>query len=239
MIKEAIEKILSLAPVQVLQFDSRSYTSAGLHPVKIPVPEPIKTLTLTSIVDYLSSNFDGLNHEGLMIHINGHDQVSLLGQLGIDDFCERAYYMKATAIQSKFIFGQYIDLENFIIDMQAQFVQTDTTRKIMAIIGNLHDDHIKNISDDGITQKVTTKKGISLAGPEVNLPNPVRLQPFRTFAEIEQPESSYVLRLKSVPNCGPQCALFAAGGEAWKNETILRIKQWLVERVSKNVVVIA
>ena len=31
---------------------------------------------------------------------------------------------------------------------------------------------------------------------DVIVPNPVKLRPYRTFAEIEQPESSYVFRIK-------------------------------------------
>ena len=37
MIKEGIEKILSLAPVQQLPIDGREYTNQAIYPVKAPL----------------------------------------------------------------------------------------------------------------------------------------------------------------------------------------------------------
>jgi len=44
----------------------------------------------------------------------------------------------------------------------------------------------------------------------INLPNTVTLKPFRTFAEVSQPESEFVLRLKE----GNRVGLFEADGGA-------------------------
>lgn len=57
------------------------------------------------------------------------------------------------------------------------------------------------------------------------VPNPVYLKPFRTFTEITQPESAFVLRMRE--SGGIQVALFEADGGAWKNEAILAIKDYL------------
>jgi hypothetical protein len=54
------------------------------------------------------------------------------------------------------------------------------------------------------------------------VPNPIKLKPFRTFAEIEQPESEFILRLQD----GPRIALFAADGGKWKLEAINSIKKY-------------
>lgn len=60
------------------------------------------------------------------------------------------------------------------------------------------------------------------------MPNPVYLAPYRTFAEIEQPVSKFVFRMES----GPKAALFEADGGAWKNEAILKIKEYLQKELS-------
>ena len=50
---------------------------------------------------------------------------------------------------------------------------------------------------------------------DVLVPNPVKLQPFRTFHEISQPEIAFVFRMKNSQS-GVSCALFEADGGAWK-----------------------
>ena len=78
--------------------------------------------------------------------------------------------------------------------------------------------------DDGVTQQITAKTGIKLEN--VPVPNPVRLAAFRTFREVEQPESVYVLRLRRGPKL-PQVALFIADGDAWKLEAMTRVFDFL------------
>ncbi len=61
----------------------------------------------------------------------------------------------------------------------------------------------------------------------------VSLRPFRTFREIEQPESEFLFRMQSSGNgVPPMCALFEADGGAWRMEAIARIKTFLKEKTS-------
>jgi len=58
--------------------------------------------------------------------------------------------------------------------------------------------------------------------------NPIRLRPYRTFREIEQPASLFVLRLqKGRDGELPRAALFEADGGQWKLEACQAIKHWL------------
>ena len=61
---------------------------------------------------------------------------------------------------------------------------------------------------------------------DVIVPNPVKLRPYRTFAEIEQPESSYVFRIKDTDR-GPAFKLVEADGDLWKNDVMKKIKEYL------------
>lgn len=94
------------------------------------------------------------------------------------------------------------------------------------------DEAVKNVSDDGLTQTINVRAGITRVG-EVDVPNPVTLRPFRTFPEIEQPASQYVLRLRSGGKGGgpPECALFGVDSGLWEIEAIALIKSWLQERL--------
>ena len=79
--------------------------------------------------------------------------------------------------------------------------------------------------DDGVTQKATVKKGIN-GKEDAVVPNPVNLRPYRTFTEVEQPESEFVFRMKQSDHdvC---CALFEADGGAWKREAMKKVKEYL------------
>jgi hypothetical protein len=51
----------------------------------------------------------------------------------------------------------------------------------------------------------------------VDLPNPVRLRPYRTFPEVEQPASLYVMRAKSGQGQDvPSFALFEVEDPVWR-----------------------
>src|SRR5437870_4623366 len=74
---------------------------------------------------------------------------------------------------------------------------------------------------DGFSQTVTVKAGITRVEKAI-VPNPVTLIPFRTFREVEQPSSSFILRLTGGEK--PKAALFEADGGQWKLEAIKNIK---------------
>lgn len=66
-----------------------------------------------------------------------------------------------------------------------------------------------------------------LSGKETALvPNPVKLRPYRTFTEVEQPESEFVFRMKNYDG-SVGCAIFEADGGAWKNRAMKNIKEYL------------
>jgi hypothetical protein len=106
------------------------------------------------------------------------------------------------------------------------FVPDATTADIMRIVGNLTQGGETQHTDDGMTQRVTARAGVARV-EQVDLPNPVELRPYRTFMDIEQPASKFVLRIKADKDSGPKCALFEADGGAWKNTAIATIRKWL------------
>ena len=67
----------------------------------------------------------------------------------------------------------------------------------------------------------------------VALPNPVRLKPYRTFREVSQPGSLFVVRAKRADDGGlPKVALFEADGGKWKLEAIDNIRQYLTSKIA-------
>lgn len=96
----------------------------------------------------------------------------------------------------------------------------------------MRDEAIRTDEDDGITQTVTIKKGVTKS-VLATLPNPVTLAPYRTFAEVEQPPSQYVFRLQSGNGGVPSAALFEVKDTKWQLAAIASVKAWLSGKVGE------
>ena len=236
MIKEAIEKIESMASAVVTHVvGTRTYSSKPIHPVLEPSPKALSITTLTGLRDYLKADVDTLSPTELIIHVFDYENVALISRL-LEPWQTRDTLIAVKCDNLKFPFGQFMDVENFIIRLQSQFVQDEATATILKIVGNVTDSVVKQFNDDGVTQQATVKAGVSRV-ENIAVPNPVTLAPFRTFLEIEQPASKFVFRMRS-GNEAPACALFEADGGTWKNTATLRIKEWLADQI-KDIAIIA
>ena len=81
--------------------------------------------------------------------------------------------------------------------------------------------------DNGVSQSVEARQGIAL---KENIPVRPRvpLRPFRTFQEVEQPESEFLLRLNEEGSIG----LFEADGGMWKLAARQTIKAFLEDKLA-------
>lgn len=222
MIKEAINRILELAQIEQKEINGYIYTSKPMHMVKVPTPDPIKATTLTALVDYIKSSNTDVQIDGraLLIHVVSPWEIQLITSLRYD--AEREHFFTCSAMIPNIPFGRFIQAEEFNIMMQSSFVDNDDKAVILQVIGNIQEENVATIGDDGVTQSVVAKTGVSTKS-NVIVPNPVTLAPYRTFPEIKQPYSKFIFRMRQ----GAQAALFEADGGAWKNEAMQKIKEWL------------
>lgn len=221
-----IQKIIDLANIQRFEIDGREFTSKAIYPVKEPAVACLSCHTLTGLVDF----FDSLSPEDqgrVMFLIEDYNQVYIVSDVfGTEK--QREFFISAKAYEQKERFDEYMGHEDFMIFILSMFVQDETTHKILKIVGNLKTDTGAQYSDDGLTQTVTAKTGITRV-ENIELPNPITLHPYRTFSDIPQPESKFILRLKQRGD-GIAVALFEADGAAWKNYAIANIKAYLENR---------
>lgn len=164
----------------------------------------------------------------MILHVMSPVEVRLYS--GLIDERTREELMRARAIVNEFRFDEYYDQERFLIELQANFLETPDLLTIMQVAGNIKSGTTANYSDDGVSQKTTVKMGVELN--DVIVPNPVALRPYRTFSEIEQPESRYVFRIKDTDH-GPYFKLVEADGGLWKYGTMQKIKEYLEYELSE------
>lgn len=233
MIKEALQYIAELKEEsmnpKVLEIEGSTYCNKNLHRYhNFPMAGEIRVNTLTALVDYIKGKQEEL-WDTMILHIESPTCVRLYS--GLIDERNREYLIRTDAIVNEFQFDHYYDQEWFIIGLQANFLETEDVLKLRTVAGNIQAGTTANYDDDGISQKTTIKSGVA-NNTDVVVPNPVKLRPYRTFAEIEQPESSYVFRIKDADR-GPQFKLVEADGGLWKNATMKKIKEYLEYELSE------
>lgn len=86
------------------------------------------------------------------------------------------------------------EYEQAIIALRSRFAPTEDQAYVLDLMGHLISDQTVQTEDDGITQRVQVNAGIQMT--KVSRVKPiVKLRPYRTFQEVEQPESEFLIRL--------------------------------------------
>lgn len=237
---ETIEAVKDSVTTRTIEVNGVTYTTREVFDLRRKDPEPaiLEMHTLGGLVDYFKNGLDSEQIKGAFLHIVSHAEVRIVGQL-FGRFQQRITFAVATfenLFGKSFQFGAQYDRELFNVALQSLFVETPARAKLLSLVGNIKEEMVKQTADDGITQSVNAKAGIALV-KEVEAPNPVRLEPFRTFRELDQPESAFVFRMKADPQRGLLCALHEADGGAWKLTAIERIQTYL-ERRTENLIIV-
>lgn len=224
IIKEAIEYVVSLRKPEVQEIHGITYSDKELEPViHNPKARAIQMNTLTSLVDYIKARVDEMD-EKMIVHVQSPTKVSLYSAL--DGERIRENMVEVVARVPNFEYGRFIDHERFCIGLQAKFLEDPESDRalVLKFAGTVEDGTVSQYSDDGISQKATIRTGIASKGDAI-VPNPVKLRPYRTFHEVQQPISEFIFRMKS--DNGVWCALFEADGGAWENVAMKNIKEYL------------
>lgn len=246
MIKEAIDRILGLAPPNVVSFDGKTYTDKTVTPLMPLKAKPVAVSTLQGLADLHNQDLDTVLSSKVFVHITGPQSVEIVSQQS-DEYGRRHLWAQAqypSDIQ-RFQFGQWLNTEAFIIGLQSCFQRTYIEKPDGKVVGDL--DYVLKVasnvssegkvtnSDDGISQNVEMSKGIVLK-ETATLKSRVQLAPFRTFSEIDQPLSMFVFRVRE--NGGSiQLALFEADGGRWRLDAVAGIAKWLKSHFGKTPII--
>lgn len=242
-LKEALQyvnrlKEESMQPI-VTEIAGKTYCNKELMRYgREDLAKAIHVNTLSAMVDYITGKREELR-EKMILHIMSPKVVSLYS--GLLEERNRETLFVCDAIVNEFQFDKYYDQERFLIELQANFAENDDLRTIMQVAGNIQAGTTASYSDDGISQKTTIKTGVQRV--DVQVPNPVKLIPYRTFAEIEQPSSLYVFRVRDDGNGAPAFKLVEADNGLWKHAAMLKIKDYfeheLADAYKENLTIIA
>ncbi len=195
-----------------------------------PEPVSVNTLrvnTLAAIGDYILNNIDDQDKTEIFVHVVSPVEVNICRYLRPSN--KRDDLVEALCGSHAFQFGHQYDQETFIILLQSQFVETDNRKLLQKFVASLCDESSLRLQDNGVAQETATKVGVRNVD-NAEVPNPIKLAPFRTFAEVEQPESPFILRLHRRDGEAPKISLHEADNHAWKLKAILEIATFLSDK---------
>ena len=207
-------------------------------------PQSKTIFTLQGLVDFIKADVDNIFQNKdfrYIVSVMSPERVTIVSPLiGQDN--ERHVVAECEYHADRIPFGAKMVLDDFMVMMQTRFDDTENRAKLLAVVGNMTDEQTNNVADDGVTQRITVKRGTVTNGT-LSIANPAYLQAIRTFPEVEQPESPFVLRVTSSDKANDtptMLALHECDGGAWKVSAVQTIGHFLKDALADcNVEVIA
>jgi len=238
MLAEFLNRLLELKQDPVTHVSGIDYWTKSGKEIIPPRLVPLEFCSLTGMVDYFKFNLDAFVGEDptvdLAIHVASHHEVRLIET--DSQYEDRPMLARSTMPLATPDFGRWMDQEAFSIYLQTAFVITPERDALLATVATLEAEDVQLSKDDGVTQTVSARKGIVIRERKT-MPSGIKLRPYRTFREVEQPESLFVLRVRGQKD-GMELALFVADGDAWTLTAMRSIKDYLVAALEKTPVTI-
>ena len=229
--------ILEINDHKYVAYKGRLERVQTVKPDREEKPDVFEAFSLSGLVDFIRSDVDGLFADASVRHIVrvvNTRRVEVLTPLR-GFYKERDRVAFCEALVPIIPFDRFMGVEEFQIMLQSRFAESANRALVLQLSGSLRSEQSNKIADDGVSQKVTINKGVSTAD-DVIVRNPVVLKPLRTFYEVDQPESPFILRFDEDANA----ALFEGDGGAWKLRAVANIREWLAEKLEGcNVEIIA
>ena len=202
-----------------------------------PAPDTFRAYTLSGLIDWIRKDVNGFfREEGFVciVSVVSPTCVKVLTPcVGVKNEMHLLAICEYDAPRIRF--DTYMDSEDFGIMLQTSFIEDSNRDLVLRIVRNLTEEQSVQTADDGVSQRVTVKSGVQAIDTAV-FKNPAYLRPLRTFTEVYQPDSPFVIRFKD----GKQAAIFEADGNAWKVSAVNSIGDHLRSALADcNVVVIA
>ena len=238
----AVENIARLAEkgteIQTIELGEDVYSTQTLYRVreKEDAPSPIKIGTLQGVVEYVNHSIDlqeGVKGKQLHVIVESHKCVKVSTSL-FGEQMQRADYAECEArgLSERLPINQYIPLERAIVFLKTHFVPTDESEKMVQFISSVKVKSSVKVEDNGMSTMVETKKGIARTAAE-ELPNYLTLKPYRTFAEVDQPESTYVVRA-SADSGEVEIAFYASDSSEWMVEATKNVAEYLKANIKRD-----
>lgn len=234
MLKDFIEHIQNTARPIIREIGSATFavTATGqaneIRPT-IDHPDTLPLHSLDALVKLVRTEASKAENP-LYITIPDHLTVRCFGQPQNDARLFRQFYYEAHATDVPG-WGEKVQLgfEEAQIAMRTRFQETADTIYALKLLSDICCGAKVIYNDNGIATTVTTQKGVALQSNEQIRPI-ITLKPYRTFQEVEQPESIFLIRVNE-----RGITFTEADGGMWKLKARQTVKAFLEEQLAEEV----
>lgn len=224
MLAKMIDKIVSLRETKTFEINGQTYTDGSLTriPPHVDRPKEISINSLDGICKLIRTEIDKVDSV-ILVHAAAHNKVNVFTTYQ-DDFSRNFLYTAyADALG---LHEGWRDRQTAIIELRSMFIPNEGSEYLLDLLSKITDENSISTNDNGVTQTVEARQGVSLAARVVVKPR-VQLRPFRTFLEVEQPESEFLLRV----DAGNGIGFFEADGGIWRLEAKRNIAEYFEARL--------
>lgn len=198
-------------------------------------PSMLRCKSLRGLVDFLYENHDNFLPENITIMVLDHNTVVALDRV-TGAKVERTAIIQADTVDYRSMeFNRDLSQEEAIIQLQTRCVRTDVVDMLIYALSGLS--YIENVksSDDGVKNDInmTSQMQYNNGKPD----SIVSIRPYRTFPEVEQPESQFLVRIGH-QGTTPTVQLVETDGGMWKIQALKNIKAYLESLVRDNPITI-
>lgn len=239
-IKEALRYAVDLSNLEektievkgTQYYDHNKYNLIELDPKRYPAK--LQLSTLDSLIDYYKENINKINEQRTIVVVDNPREIYVYTE--DDEKEKRTILIHVEVPLLPITFGKFMPSDEFNIMLQSKFLNYNDRENVIDFASHLVIEAGSDVEDDGISQITTVKNGVA-SRAKAKAPNPVTLAPYRTFLEVEQPASDFILRLDNNANL----ALFEADGGFWRLQAVRLVKEYLSNNLKdiENVIVLA
>ena len=234
MLKEAIEKIAAMATPRLEPIGDSVFMIGpnGAEELR-PEMDRMTTITLSSLdalVKMVKTELGNSYYAPLFIQIPGHTKVIAFTPPDpkARELRLMPYEVRATDVpgwEAETLMG----FEEAMIALRARFQETEDTTYALKLLSDITTGSKVTYNDNGIATSVVTQSGVALQR-NANIRPIINLRPYRTFQEVEQPESRFLIRVTE-----RGIKFVEADGGMWKLAARQTIKEWLEKELEHEV----
>lgn len=233
-LRDAIDRITDLARPFTMEVDGHKFCSKALLEVKAEEfsPTVYEVDTLDALVKLILTEGLTLGRR-LYVRVDSARKVTVTMTYNGGELrnpYKRFQLYEAMSDVPGVTIGNSMSQERAIVELQSLYAVTTDRDYLLSLLSRIDVNQGVSSVDNGISQEVSVKTGAVLKEQTMVQPI-VHLQPYRTFLEVEQPASDFLLRLDKEGHP----ALYEADGGAWKLEAKRSIAAYLAEKLADQV----
>lgn len=226
MLKAAIEKIQELVKPELHEIDGRTFCigtdgdASELRP-KLNIADTLPLCSLDALVKMVKTEAAKKYTGPFYVMIPDHMSVRCFAQPEekLRNLRQVFYEVSATDVPGWEAEAQ-LGFEAAQIAMRTRFQETPDTTYALKLLSEISNGAKITFSDNGVATSVVTQKGVSLQSNEAIRPI-VTLKPYRTFQEVDQPASQFLIRINE-----RGISFIEADGGMWKLAARKTIKEY-------------